>query len=166
MEEEAEDGDEHEQEREDRQEAVIGDQGGEVAAPIIAVLLDHSEDEGRGRVPLLASDRRRAAPDRGRPCHQLSPNTESGNRIRSGRPVSSSGRDVRILRRGRFELGERRGVLGRGCGAVVEHDRAMRGARRADERRDREHVVGIGGTLEPAERMTGCRPPPTSAGDT
>ena len=53
VEEEAEDRDEHEQEREDRQEAVIGDQGGEVAAPIIAVLLDHSEDEGRRRVPLL-----------------------------------------------------------------------------------------------------------------
>ena len=57
---EAEHGDEHEEQREHREEAVVRDQRGEVPAAVVAVLLDHADDERRRPVPLLP----RGRPDR------------------------------------------------------------------------------------------------------
>ena len=53
VQEEAEHGDEHEEQREQREKAVVRDQGGEVPAPVVAVLLDHADDERRRPVTPL-----------------------------------------------------------------------------------------------------------------
>ncbi len=53
VQEEPEHGDEHEEQREQREEAAVRDQGGEVPAPVVAVLLDHADDARRRTVTLL-----------------------------------------------------------------------------------------------------------------
>jgi len=53
LEDEAEHGREDEQQREDREEAVVGDRRGVVAALVVGVLLQHRERKANRRVPLL-----------------------------------------------------------------------------------------------------------------
>jgi hypothetical protein len=50
---EAQGGGQEQQQREQRREAVVGDQRGELSAPVVPVLLDHTEHEGHRGVPLL-----------------------------------------------------------------------------------------------------------------
>ncbi len=54
-EQEAEHRDEDEQQREQGEEAVPGQQGGEVAALVVAELLEHGEQEAEPAVPLLVA---------------------------------------------------------------------------------------------------------------
>jgi len=49
----ADHGDEHQQQREQAQQPVVGEQGGMPAAPVVAVLLDDPEGEPEHAVPLL-----------------------------------------------------------------------------------------------------------------
>ncbi len=61
LQDEAEDRHEHEQQREQRDEAVVGDQRGELSGLVVAELLDHGRDEADPRAPLLAAVERAQA---------------------------------------------------------------------------------------------------------
>src|SRR6185437_1348268 len=55
---EAKHGREYEQQREDREKAVVGDRGGEIAALIVGVLLQDREREPQPPMPLLETIKR------------------------------------------------------------------------------------------------------------
>ena len=70
-----------------------------------------------------------------------------------GSPVAGLLDVSRCRRRWRIERGQHVRVLGRGDGAVPEHDGPSRPAGRADERGYGQHVVWIGRSFEPAHPL-------------
>lgn len=98
LEDEAEHRREHEEQREDREEAVVGDRGGEVGSLIVGVLLQHRERKAEGAMPLLEAIERavsgaEAAHDRvvgtagrpSRPARSGSWSVRAGDSCRRGR---------------------------------------------------------------------------------